>query len=189
MGIKHSVVKASNEAGYSYEWNDEHIIDGDIDFNGFSGINLGEPINPSDVATKNYVDTQAGGPTGTFYWSCPGSAFMPGHTPSDYNDIYNIDGHYTATFNNANLTTTIFLPQGAIVTGCVVYGDVARTWTLKRCSLTAGTSETMATAKVGTVDTTINNATIDNQTYGYYIWIASTQNYDDFYGARITYTL
>ncbi len=56
MGIKHSVVKQPDEIGYSYEWNDEHIIDSDINFNGFSLINLGEPINPSDAATKNYVD-------------------------------------------------------------------------------------------------------------------------------------
>jgi len=60
MGIKHKTVKASGEQGYATEWNEEHIIDSDIDFAGFSGVNVGEPINPSDIATKNYVDNLIG---------------------------------------------------------------------------------------------------------------------------------
>ncbi len=56
MAIKHSVIKQSNEKGYASEWNKEHIIDSDVNFNFFSGINLREPINPSDIATKYYVD-------------------------------------------------------------------------------------------------------------------------------------
>ncbi len=61
MAIKHKAVKASNEEGYASEWNDEHKIDSDLDFAGHSGVNLGEPINPSDIATKNYVDGRSGG--------------------------------------------------------------------------------------------------------------------------------
>ena len=60
MGIKHSATKSSGESGYAIEWNDEHKIDSDINFAGHSGINLGEPIFPSDIATKNYVDGMAG---------------------------------------------------------------------------------------------------------------------------------
>ncbi len=61
MGIKHKTPKAPGEEGFAAEWNDEHLIDSDINFNFFSGINVGEPINPSDIATKNYVDTQGVG--------------------------------------------------------------------------------------------------------------------------------
>lgn len=61
MGIKHKTPKVSGEEGFAAEWNDEHIIDSDINFNLFSGINVGEPINPSDIATKNYVDSMGGG--------------------------------------------------------------------------------------------------------------------------------
>lgn len=57
MAIKHYSIKQSNELGYASEWNEEHIIDSDVDFNNFSGINLGNPINSFDIATKNYVDT------------------------------------------------------------------------------------------------------------------------------------
>lgn len=60
MGIKHKTPKVSGEKGFAAEWNDEHLIDSDINFNSFSGINLGEPINPADIATKNYVDSISG---------------------------------------------------------------------------------------------------------------------------------
>jgi len=62
MAIKHKIVKASGESGYATEWNDEHKIDSDIDFVGHSGVNLGEPIASSDIATKNYVDSQVAPP-------------------------------------------------------------------------------------------------------------------------------
>lgn len=58
MGIKHKTPKVSGEKGFATEWNDEHKIDSDVDFAGHSGVNLGEPISPTDIATKNYVDVQ-----------------------------------------------------------------------------------------------------------------------------------
>ncbi len=60
MGIKHKTPKVSGEKGFAAEWNDEHKIDSDVDFAGHSGVNLGEPISPNDIATKNYVDSRAG---------------------------------------------------------------------------------------------------------------------------------
>ena len=39
MGIKHSTTKAGGEIGYASEWNANHVIDGDVDFNGFGATN------------------------------------------------------------------------------------------------------------------------------------------------------
>lgn len=33
MGIKHKAVKKSGERGYANEWNDDHVVDGPVDFN------------------------------------------------------------------------------------------------------------------------------------------------------------
>jgi hypothetical protein len=38
---------------------------GDINFNGFHGVNVANPVNPQDAATKDYVDTQVTGSIGT----------------------------------------------------------------------------------------------------------------------------
>jgi len=40
MGIKHKAVKQSGERGYATEWNDDHIIDGDVDFGKFKIKNI-----------------------------------------------------------------------------------------------------------------------------------------------------
>jgi hypothetical protein len=40
MGIKHKAVKQSGERGYASEWNDDHIIDGDVDFGKFRIKNI-----------------------------------------------------------------------------------------------------------------------------------------------------
>ena len=40
MGIKHSVTKSSREKGYASEWNANHVIDGQVDFNQYQAIEL-----------------------------------------------------------------------------------------------------------------------------------------------------
>ena len=35
MGIKHSSTKASGDKGYAAEWNDDHVIDGNLDLGSF----------------------------------------------------------------------------------------------------------------------------------------------------------
>ena len=50
---------------------------GDINFNGFHGINLANPVNNQDVATKNYVDSQISGSVGELALE----GFITGDTP------------------------------------------------------------------------------------------------------------
>jgi len=38
MGIKHKAVKASEEKGYASEWNDDHEIDSNVEFNQFESL-------------------------------------------------------------------------------------------------------------------------------------------------------
>ena len=56
MGIKHQDTKASGDKGYASEWNKDHTIDGDVNFNSHKITNLATPTADTDGATKKYVD-------------------------------------------------------------------------------------------------------------------------------------
>jgi len=56
MGIKHQDVKSSGDKGYASEWNKDHVIDGDVNFNSHKITNLATPTADTDGATKKYVD-------------------------------------------------------------------------------------------------------------------------------------
>ncbi len=188
MGIKHKTPKVPGEEGFAAEWNDEHLIDSDINFNSFSGINVGEPINPSDIATKNYVDSQIG-PTGTYYWSCKGAAFHS-YNPDVDDVIYGSYGTIKADEANINFITSVNLPHGAVVTSAIVYGSDATTvWRLKRNGLGNTVPTEMAGANINSADSSITNPTIDNNNYGYFIETFTMGDEDYIYGARITYML
>ncbi len=45
MGIKHSVTKSSGEKGYAVEWNEEHVIDSDINMGGYGLFNTRLLVN------------------------------------------------------------------------------------------------------------------------------------------------
>jgi len=61
MAIKHVAVKASGDKGLASEWNDNHVIDGDVDFLQFQAVNLvfeglaGAPAGP--LIGQAYFDT------------------------------------------------------------------------------------------------------------------------------------
>ena len=61
MGIKHSVTKAHGGKGLASEWNDDHVIDGAVDFDKNEAQNLtvhnlaSPPANPS--IGQLYYDT------------------------------------------------------------------------------------------------------------------------------------
>jgi len=56
MGIKHADTKSYGEKGYASEWNKDHVIDGNVDFDSHKGINVTDPTSNQDTATKKYVD-------------------------------------------------------------------------------------------------------------------------------------
>ena len=129
----------------------------------------------------------------TSYLSIPGTAFfsaLPASQAVQKSQTYqgamkNISG------GTILAVVPVMLPHGAVVTGVIVYMNVAtRTWLLYRSDSneTSTGQETMATAVTNTEDTSISNATIDNSAKKYFITIESIANNEIIAGARITYT-
>ena len=90
--------------------------------------------------------------------------------------------------NNQSFYACVQIPNGAVVTGAVVYGDdTSVTWTLSRIT-SAGSFSGLATTTINTEDTSISNATVDNSTYSYVFYVSNLPNTKIIYGARIKYT-
>ena len=93
--------------------------------------------------------------------------------------------------DNTDVDCNVELPHGAVITGVIVYGNAAataETWILYRRTNAGAAGSQLATANVGTEDTTISDATVDNSTYQYLVKINSMDTGDTIYGMRITYT-
>lgn len=123
----------------------------------------------------------------TSYWSCSGVQFI---TDDDTNDVIT---YSNGTFRSDDAATFalahVSLPQGAVVTGAIVYGgDAVETWTLKRINLSTGAVATLATDDFNSEDTSIDNATVDNSTYAYFFITSELDVNDTIKGARISYT-
>lgn len=130
--------------------------------------------------------------TGTKYWSCLGVQFQIGIPKFDDASYKPTGGDVQADQVGVFFYAPVSLPQGAVVTGVIVYGDAAagaENWTMVRVTLTDITAATMATANINTEDSTISNDTIDNQTYGYFIKTSTLDTNDNIFGARVTYTI
>ena len=161
-------------------------------------------VNKTDVALGNVANTaqvtavtggtgitSSGGTTPaisltnkTSYWSCPGLAFGGQEVFPNANGYFENDGA-----GIIDVFKSVELPHGAIVTNVIVSAsDTGDTWYLRRYSLTNASGDTdMATAAMGTADSTITTATIDNSSYGYYLY-AELSDPTNVYGAKITYT-
>ena len=123
----------------------------------------------------------------TSYWSRNGWGFIA--TQPDVKDVVYSGEGAEASADNITFVTSVDLPQGAVVTGCIVYGNISdETWTLTRQTHAAATGSAMANANFNTEDTTISNATIDNSTYSYQLTTSGIDTGDKIYSARITYT-
>ena len=70
------------------------VITGDLDFDGFTGINVVDPTNPQDIMTKAYADAT--------YLNIDGSVLMTGDLDVDSNSILNV-ATAVATTDAANL--------------------------------------------------------------------------------------
>ncbi len=121
----------------------------------------------------------------TSYWSCEGAAFRPGASTASYQGLGIMNVGSTDQYG-----ARINLPHGAVVTAAIVWSDdAAETWSLWRISLSDQSEVRVAgSTNHNTEDTSISNATIDNQNYAYYFSTSSMANLDIIHGARITYT-
>lgn len=65
MGIKHNpaITGTDNPAKQisKNNYNNDHVVDGDVDFGGFKLTNVANPTSDQHAATKNYVDNLANG--------------------------------------------------------------------------------------------------------------------------------
>ncbi len=128
---------------------------------------------------------------GTLYWSCAGNNFKP-FQPTVHDVQFASNGRLLADADGINTLASVNLPNGATVTGVIVYGDTAaeaETFTLSRILLTDLTGVSMGTANINTEDTSISYETIDNSLYAYLIYTSSLDTGDEIYGARISFTL
>lgn len=123
---------------------------------------------------------------GTRYLNIPGTAFLPRTETTKFTRSSIFDSDAVGQIS----LVEVDLPDGATITGCVVYGnDTNRTWTLYRRKLDASAgTDNMASAAIDTEDTTISNPTFDNE-YGYFLYIGGLESGDEIHGARIKYTI
>lgn len=145
------------------------------------GSVVNDPLSSYNGATLPNLNTN--------YWSCPGMAFKGGTDGTSWEFNSNPYEFRNDTGGQDIYYAKINIPHKAVITGAIVYAsDTGNSWELDRVSNSNGSSySVMATTTNGTEDTTISNATIDNQNYNY-ILICTIANSGHIDGARITYT-
>ena len=128
----------------------------------------------------------------TEYYSVPATEFKGLNPDTDALNYSIAQSSLTTDGAGIFLQAPINLPNGAVVTACIVYGNAgatAETWTLTHTTITSGSGQTtMATANVDTEDTTITDATIDNSTDLYQLETTSMDATDIINSALITFT-
>lgn len=124
---------------------------------------------------------------GTFYWTCAGNAFIgDGQEGAELTRTIN----KLATSARNDVFISIDIPNGAIITGVMVYGSAGDgVVKLYRVTLSSGATSEMADTVFNSEDTSISNATVDSTTYAYCLLIDMLSSASEIYGARITYTL
>ena len=131
--------------------------------------------------------------SGTFYLSITGSAFVPINPDTD--QVTYGDNSVTADSNGITFKATVNLPHGAVITKIIVYGNAAaaagETYKLSLSTISASIEGGILAGPTSfdTEDTTINNATINNAAFTYYITTSSLDTGDEINGVKITYTI
>ena len=124
----------------------------------------------------------------TLFWSVTGHSFIPAE-PDVMNVTYLVYPNVVLKSNATDgyiFQCPVNLPQGAVITGVVVYGTAGMQWEFLRVDHTGGDSG-MADATTNSEDTSINHATVDNQNYSYVLTVGEVDNTNIITGARITY--
>lgn len=88
MAIKHADVKASGDKGLASEWNKDHVIDGDVDFNKFQLL---------QAVIENRTDWPAGPVEGQIIYR------------TDLNQLYIYDGASWELFGGARRAVTLIV--------------------------------------------------------------------------------
>jgi len=162
-------------------------IDSSLDLqNSQKIVQLPNPSFAQDAATKAYVDGAIGK-----VWAASGTDFIALNSSTEY-------ATYSVTTGNAN-TATLFgtayvcpvhLPNGATITGVVVYGNsTSENWALRKGTHQSATISSIATATIETEDTSISGNPVNNSTNYYFLTTDVMDQNDKIEGARITYTL
>lgn len=177
-------------------------------YGNFAGLTAGEGIdinNGSVIAGEDASTTNKGiasfntndfsTSTGTIslknktsYYSVSPSQWISENP--DIQDITITASSLTANEDGVSFKAAVNLPNGAVVTNVIVYGNEAaaeETWTLYRVNKDATTSAIMATENINTADSSISYSTIDNQNYTNALSTSTLDTDDKIYGSVITY--
>ncbi len=147
------------------------------------------PVEVSGIDASPIITTET--TQSVQYWTCSGINFIP-HHPDTETMSFSVDfGSLYLNATTDGVTASVILPHKATVVAAVVYGiDIGEVWSLVRKQINVNaTVMTMATAVLGTEDTTIVNPIIDNSVYSYHFKVVNLDAADRIHGARITYTL
>ena len=151
-------------------------------------LNFGQTSNMFPQSQEDNLGIGAKGKES--YLSLPATVFIEDTNSLDHSGD---TGTVIVTGDVKYLSCAISLPNGAVITECIVYGNAAataETWELVRTLATAPASITIASANVGTADKSILSVSaVENDLYYYNIITTSLDTNDTLYGIKITYTI
>ena len=95
-----------------------------------------------------------------------------------------------ASADNIDFLCPLNLPDGSEIISAIMYGNAgatAETWSIIRVLLSTGATTILASANIGTEDTTITHPVIENSLYAYTMVTSSLDTGDKIYGAKIKF--
>jgi hypothetical protein len=110
----------------------DHAVVGDVDFDGNKAINLADPDDPQDAATKQYVDDNAGGTVGSI-----GARMFVQQANSGWNNTASAGFSFGAAPTNGNYLYIVFITEGNNIVSSLTETNVS--WSVLKQS-TAGST-------------------------------------------------